>query len=97
MKRSPNARITRVNQSWRVRVFGHPAAFFADSEYGGKRQALSAARAWRDERWDGTDRRGRLTPEQRQEIAQSKESYREIAARYGIAPGYVHQLRRQGK
>ncbi|MCK9513697.1 MAG: hypothetical protein M0R28_21070 [Pigmentiphaga sp.] len=91
---NPNARISRVNNSWRVRVFGHAPQFFADSEYGGTEQAIVAARAWRDQHWDGVDRSRKLTPAQREEISKSTEHYKAIADRYGIAPNYVHQLRR---
>jgi hypothetical protein len=89
-----NARISRVNNSWRVRVFGHPPEFFADSKYGGREAALRAARAWRDERWDGEDRSRKLTPRQRAAIRRSKAHYKEVAERYGISPTYVHQIRR---
>lgn len=89
-----NARISRVNNSWRVRVFGYRPEFFADSKYGGTEAALEAARTWRDERWDGTDRNVKLTPEQREAIRQSDEHYKDVAERYGISPTYVHQIRR---
>lgn len=90
----PNARISRVNNSWRVRVFGHRPKFFADSKYGGTREALEAARAWRDEHWDGVDRAQKLTPRQRAAIRRSKQHYLEVAEKYGISPTYVHQIRR---
>ena len=89
-----NARISRVHSSWRVRVFGHRPEFFADSKYGGTEAALEAARAWRDERWDGTDRGQKLTARQRAAIRRSKEHYQKVAERYGISPFYVHQIRR---
>lgn len=95
MKRNPNARITRVHRSWRVRVFGHPPQFFADSKYGGTDAALRAAREWRDAHWDGSNRSVKLTPEQRREIRESEEHYLDVAERYGIHPNYVHQLRRR--
>lgn len=93
--RRPNARISRMHNSWRVRVFGHPTQYFADSSYGGTEAALEAARAWRDERWDGQDRFRKLTPAQVREIQNSDENYKLVAERYGIAPNYVHQLRRK--
>lgn len=92
--KNPDARITRVHTSWRVRVPGFPSAFFADGKHGGRDAALTAARAWRDERWDGRDLRYKLTPRQRAEIRRSGKNYREIAEQYGIAPNYVHQIRR---
>jgi len=95
--RTPNARISRVHNSWRVRVFGHPATYFADSAYGGTAEALEAARAWRDERWDGRDRFRKLSATQRAEIQRSSMHYKEIAERYGITPTYVHQLRREAR
>lgn len=94
---NPNARISRVSNSWRVRVFGHPHKFFADSAHGGSDGALQAARSWRDERWDGKTIGVKLTPEQKREIQHSTDDYREVAARYGISAGYVHQLRRERK
>lgn len=87
-----DARISRVNNSWRVRVSGYRPKFFADSKYGGTEAALEAARAWRDERWDGVDQK--LTARQRAAIRRSKEHYLKVAERYGISPTYVHQLRR---
>lgn len=92
---NPNARISRVHHSWRVRVLGHAPQFFADRNYGGAEQALNAARAWRDERWDGEDRSKKLTEAQRAQISMSTAHYKIIAERYGIAPNYVHQLRRR--
>lgn len=89
-----NARISRVYNSWRVRVFGHRPQFFADRNYGGTEAALEAARAWRDEHWDGTDRSQKLTPRQRAAIRRSTEHYQKVADRYGISPTYVHQIRR---
>jgi len=89
-----DARISRVGNSWRVRVFGYRPEFFADSKYGGKGSALEAARAWRDEHWDGVDRVQKLTPRQRAAIRRSKEHYKVVAERYGISPTYVHQIRR---
>jgi hypothetical protein len=91
---NPRARITRVHTSWRVRVPGHPATFFADGAYGGEQESLAAAAAWRDARWDGTDCRRKLTPRQRAAIRRSTRSYKEIAEKYAISPNYVHQLRR---
>jgi hypothetical protein len=91
---NPRARITRVYTSWRVRVPGHPAAFFADGKYGGTDAALAAAQAWRDEHWDGVNRRyeGKLTPEQRAEIITSGEPAIALAARYGVCRQYVYNL-----
>lgn len=97
MKRDPNARISRVHGSWRVRVFGHSPKFFADSAHGGTEGALQAARAWRDERWDGSTPGVKLSAEQKEEIRNSTDDYREVAARYGISAGYVHQIRRGSK
>jgi len=88
--------ITRTGNSWRVRVPGFPAQSFADSKYGGQALSLSAARRWRDERWDGRDRRSKLTPRDRAVIRRSKTHYVEVAERYGITPNYVHELRRGG-
>lgn len=90
----PPARISRVNNSWRVRVHGHRPKFFADSNYGGEQAALDAALAWRDEHWDGSDLNQKLTPRQRAAIRRSKEHYIKVAERYGISPTYVHQIRR---
>lgn len=90
-----NARISRVGNSWRVRVFGYPSKFFADSRHGGEKAALAAAREWRDARWDGKKRDVKLTPAQRRAVAKSKGDYRAVAEKYGIAPNYVHQLRRE--
>lgn len=92
---SPNARISRVHGSWRVRVFGHTPKFFADSDYGGKTAALAAARAWRDARWDGKDRNQKLSLRQKKAAARSKDHYEDVAQRYGITPNYVHKLRRK--
>lgn len=92
--KNPNTRISRVNKSWRVRVFGHAPKFFADRHYDGKEKALAAARAWRDANWDGIDRTKKLTDAERRAIRESTEHYKDVAARYGIAPNYVHQLRR---
>lgn len=91
------ARISRVHNSWRVRLHGYPSQYFAFSRHGGKQAALEAAREWRDQRWDGRSRRTKLTPEQRREVVESRENYRVVAERYGIAPNYVHQLRREGR
>jgi hypothetical protein len=88
-----DARIGRVGNSYRVRVSGE-VAFFSPREHGGEEKALQAARAWRDARWDGSDRRYKLTPKQRAEIATGTMDYRKVAAKYGISPNYVHQLRR---
>jgi hypothetical protein len=89
-----HARITRVHTSWRVRVPGLPAAFFADGKHGGEQASLAAAIAWRDARWDGKFPGRKLSPRQRAAIRKSARNYREIAERYGISPNYVHQLRR---
>ena len=91
-----NTRISRVQNSWRVRVHGHKAQFFADVTYGGKQQSLKAARVWRDRHWDGRERRLKLTPADRRAIRKSTEYYKDVAERYGIAPNYVHQIRRGG-
>jgi hypothetical protein len=91
-----NARITRVKLSWRVRVSGHAAQYFADSRYGGTEAALDAARAWRDARWSGQDKRRKLSPSQVREIQTSREHYVDIAERHRISPNYVHKLRRRG-
>jgi len=93
--RDPNARISRVHQSWRVRVFGHPPRFFSPTQYGSDEAALEAARAWRDAHWDGRDRWKKLTPDQRREIQGSDEHYKLVAERYGIHPQYVNQIRRE--
>lgn len=90
-----NARISRVHGSWRVRVFGYPPKFFADSTWGGKLKALQAAREWRDKHWDGMDHNRKLTKAQRNAIRRSKDHYADVAERYGISANYVHQLRRQ--
>lgn len=95
MPTTANARIDRVYKSWRVRLTGHPARFFADSAYGGRQQALAAARAWRDARWDGRDLGVKLTKQQRAEIRRSKENYLDVAERHNISPNYVHKLRRE--
>lgn len=87
-------RISRVHRSWRVRVPGHRPRFFADRTWGGKAAALRAARAWRDRVWNGRMGGQKLTPAQRRAIGRSKGDYREVAERYDISPGYVHQLRR---
>lgn len=98
----PNARISRVHGSWRVRVYGYAPQFFADSTYGdgshpaySKQASLHAARAWRDAHWDGTDRSKKLTPRERTAIRNSKEHYTIVAEKYGISPNYVHQIRRE--
>jgi hypothetical protein len=91
-----NARISRSHGSWRVRIPGYAPKFFADETYGGTVKALRMARAWRDARWDGSDRGRKLTPAERVAIARSDEHYVDIAARYGISPNYVHVLRREG-
>lgn len=98
----PNARISRVHGSWRVRVYGYAPKFFADRNYGdgshpaySKANALLAARAWRDARWDGQDRGRKLTPAERNAIRRSKEHYESVAEKYGISPNYVHQIRRE--
>jgi hypothetical protein len=89
------ARISRVHGSWRVRVYGHPTKFFADSKHGGKDAALQAAIQWRDARWDGKlHQRQKLTPRERAAIRRSKRYYKEVAEQYGISPTYVHQIRR---
>ena len=93
---NPNARISRVHRSWRVRVFGHPPRYFADSHHGGTDGALEAARAWRDERWDGTDRFRKLSDAEREAIRRSDAHYKEVADQYGIHPNYVHEIRRNG-
>lgn len=92
--KNPRARITRVHTSWRVRVPGHPATFFADGKHGGEQASLAAAVAWRDERWDGKFPGRKLSQRQRAAIKRSTRNYREIADRYGISPNYVHQIRR---
>lgn len=101
MKGSPGARITRVHNSFRVRLYGYPPAFFSPSEYGGEEAALEAARRWRDERWDGRRRtrsgKPALTPEQVREIQESSEYYRDVAKRFGISTNHVHYLRRKRK
>lgn len=92
----PNARISRVHGSWRVRVFGYAPKFFADSDYDGdESKSLKAARVWRDEHWDGADRSSKLTRRQRNAIRRSKAHYLVVAAKYKISPNYVHQLRRE--
>lgn len=92
----PNARISRVHGSWRVRVFGHAPKFFADRDYdGSEKKSLAAARKWRDAHWDGTDRSSKLTKSQRNAIRRSKTHYMIVAEKYGISPNYVHQLRRE--
>lgn len=96
MARRDNARISRTAGSWRVRVPGHAAQFFADSKYGGESKALSAARAWRDAHWDGRDLRAKLTEQQRAEIRRSKGNAEKVAARYGITRQRVYELRRGG-
>lgn len=94
MPTAVNARISRVHGSWRVRVPGYPPAFFADSDWGGRQEALATARAWRDRRWDGKDGNRKLTNVQRAAIRRSTEHYITIADRYGISHNYVHQIRR---
>lgn len=89
-----NARISRVHGSWRVRVPGHAAKFFADREHGGRDRALGAARKWRDDHWNGKRRNEKLSPSQRATIRRSKEHYLIVAEKYNISPTYVHQLRR---
>lgn len=93
----PNARISRVHGSWRVRVSGYTPKFFADSAYGGEQKALAAARKWRDTYWDGVDGNRKLTPAERRAISRSTEHYLEVAARYGITPNYVHRIRGEAK
>lgn len=89
-----DARISRVNNSWRVRVHGHPPRFFADSDYGGKAAAKAAARAWRDSVWDGSTPGVKLTAAERRAIRNSKGHYKDVAEQYGVAPSYIHELRR---
>lgn len=100
-RRDPLARITKSGNSWRVRLAGYGSANFSPSKYGGEDEALRAAQAWRDARWDGRDRPGcavrKVTPEQAAEIRRSGEHYKDVAERYGISPNYVHQIRRGGK
>jgi hypothetical protein len=76
-------------------VPGHPAKFFADSNYGGKRAAKEAAREWRDKHWDGVNLNVKLTARDRAAIRRSKEHYADIAEEHNISPNYVHQLRRR--
>lgn len=91
---NPRARISRSNTSWMVRVPGHRTAFFADGKHGGTDAALAAAQAWRDEHWDGKNRRyeGKLTLQQRAEILASDEPATLLAARYGVCRQYVYNL-----
>lgn len=89
-----NARISRVHNSWRVRVFGHQPKFFSDTAYGGSPASLRAARTWRDRVWDGKKRGVKLTPRERREVRNSSEHYKIVAEMYGIHPNYVHKLRR---
>jgi hypothetical protein len=95
---NPRARIIRVN-TWRVRVPGHPSAYFSDAKYGGEEAALAAAEAWRDAHWDGVNRRyeGKLTLEQRAEIIASDEPASVLAARYGVTRQYVWNLRSKNR
>ena len=88
-------RISRVGNSFRVRIAGHPVTYFSPRTYGGEEQALEAARAWRDERWDGKPKGQKLTARQVRAIQQSTAPYKFIAKRYGISPNYVHTLRRR--
>jgi hypothetical protein len=99
MMPNPRARISRSNTSWMVRVPGHRTAFFADGKHGGTDAALAAAQAWRDEHWDGVNRRyeGKLTPEQRAEIIISGEPASVLAARYGVSRQYVWNLRSKNR
>lgn len=83
-----------MHGSWRVRVFGHPPKFFADSTHGGEQAALQAARAWRDKHWNGQDLNRKLSRRDRYDIRRSTAHYAEIAEKYGISPNYVHQIRR---
>ncbi len=92
---NPNARISRVRTSWRVRVFGHSPQFFADGKYGGTSEALHAARAWRDAHWDGWHRSAKLTDAEREAVRRSTEDYKQVAERYGITRQYVHELRKK--
>lgn len=87
-------RISRVGNSFRVRVSGE-TAFFAPRTYGGVEEARAAAIQWRDARWDGRHRSRKITPQQAEEIRASSEDYKTVASRYGISPAYVHYLRRQ--
>jgi hypothetical protein len=93
--KSPYPRISRVHNSWKVRVYGLPPRYFSPTEYGSSQDALRAAEAWRDEHWDGSDRRRKLTAEQEREIRTSGEHYKVLAERYGISPTYVHEIRRR--
>jgi len=95
MTMGPYARISRVHNSWRVRVYGLRPRYFADSKYGSTDAALQAAKKWRDEHWDGTNRSRKLTRREQLAIHRSTEHYRVIAKRYGISPNYVHKLRRR--
>ena len=88
------ARISRVHNSWRVRVPGLRPHFFADRKYGGTHRALGAAEEWRDAHWDGENRSRKLTKRERAAIRRSKEHYKIVAARYRISPNYVHKIRR---
>lgn len=90
------ARISRVGNSFRVRVSGKPV-YFSPREYGGEEQARAAALKYRDAHWDGSNRSQKLSDSQRAAVAMSTEDYRIVAARYGISPNYVHHLRRGAK
>jgi hypothetical protein len=96
--RDPNARISRVHQSWRVRVFGYPPKFFGDYNYGDNPLAsLEAARKWRDEVWDGKNPGQKLSKEDRVIIARSTEPAYVVASLYDITIDYVYKLRRKLK
>lgn len=93
---NPSARITRVHTSWRVRVPGHPPRFFADGAHGGKEASFAAARAWRDERWDGKNAYVRkLSEEQITEIRGSTKPIAKLAEEYGVTRQHIHRLRRK--
>lgn len=93
---NPSARITRVHTSWRVRVPGHPPRFFADGSYGGKEASFAAARAWRDERWDGQHRYARkLSAEQCAAIRRSRKPAAELAEQYGVTRQHIYRIRRK--